>query len=148
MINCFDDIMRCPGNNPEVVMKGVADFLKSQKIVLNILKNLDDAMLNQREIVIGIKGLARSLGMVTEILQQLTVETDEAKIRLAEINLELGRIITEVGYLLERVNKENNGFWKFMITGVIIAFGICGVCYFKDDVMELVSDNTESKPCR
>jgi len=148
MINNID--MSCSGNNPELIMKAISDFLSSRKKTLDVLKNLDGTMLNQKEVIAGIKDLAKSLNLATKIVQELSekVVSDEARVKVAEISLELGRLILEVGYLLERVNKDNNGFWEFIVAGVVIALGICGICYFKDDIIDVVSDNTESKPCR
>jgi len=135
--------------HPDAVVAAISDFLYLQKRAVDAIKSFD-GVLSQKEIITGIKDLGKSLDFISGVVHALSekVQTDEAKVKLAEINMELGRLTASLTGVYERVNKDNNGFWKFVLAGVACIFGICGICYFKDDVTEIVSDDSESNPCR
>jgi len=148
MINAFDEerirylkMMTYPGNNPEMVIKAIYDFLLSHKDALNVIKNLDDTMLNQKEIIAGIRDIGKTLDLISKIVQDLSdkVQTEEARVKLAEINLELGQLTVELGKILERTNSANNKFklWTFILGGIVIIAGISLGIYYKDVIFTL-----------
>ena len=146
MINTFDEerirylkMMATPGNNPEMVIKAIYDFLLSHKDALNVIKNLDDTMLNQKEIVAGIRDIGKTLDLISKIVKRLSeeVKTEDAKVRLAEINLELGQLTVEMVKILERTNSANNKFWALVLGGIVIIAGISLGIFYKDVIFTL-----------
>ena len=138
-----------PGNNPEMVIKAIYDFVITHKDALDVIKNLDDTMLNQKEIVAGIRDIGKTLDLITKIVKRLSeeVQTEEGRIKLAEINLELGKLTVENGKILERINSANNKFWTLVLGGLVIIAGISLGLYYKDILFDLPeNDNSKSDP--
>ena len=45
------------------------------------------------------------------------MQTDDAKLILAEIAIKIGRLGLDMAKIIERMNKDNNSLWK-RITGI------------------------------
>lgn len=113
-----------PHVHPNDLISLISDFLQLQKSVVDAIREATKtARENQKEMV---KVLENSISTVSGIIDRLSdkVESDEARMRLADISLELGNITREMSHMFERMNKENNRLWKFVIGGVLVIGGV------------------------
>ena len=114
----------------KVLVKAIPHFVELQK---DTIKALQDTIAAARDVQKEtIKNVGQSLNGASCILEQLAknVETDEARIRFAEISIEIGRIGLEIAKILENMNKNNNNLWKW-ITSAAVVVTVAIIAVFK-----------------
>ena len=122
--------------DPEALVETLWEFLQLQVATVRALGVIaENAKSNQDEVVKTIQDIAKSLEVLSEIVQDLSdkVTTEKGRFKLLEISVEIGNLSIELGKLLERINDSNNGFWKFMIVGIVAILGIGTVAILKTD---------------
>ena len=113
--------------NPDLLLRAISDFVLLQQEAMETLREIAQGnMRNQKEVISAIRDLIRSLDTTCQIVQQLSkeIQTEEGRIRLSEISLQLANMTVDMGIILEKVNCSNNGFWKFIVAGILLIIGI------------------------
>ncbi len=131
------------------ILEAVSDFIEAQKFTVGSLtKMAETAKCNQREIILTVKEIVSSLDLLCCVLKETSkeVHTEEARTRLSEISVELGKLGVELSSVLEKVNKSNNGFWKIIVTGTMLILGSIGMIIVKaDDGNKIPGSRSESE---
>ena len=113
----------------KLLVEAIPHFVELQKTTIKALQDTVAAARDvQKE---AIQSVGNSLNAVSRILEQLadTVQTDDARMKLAEIAIEIGRFGLEMAKILERMNKDNNSLWKW-ITGAVVTAAAAVVIIF------------------
>ena len=119
--------------NPDLLLRAISDFVLLQQEAMETLREISQGnMRNQKEVISAIRDLIKSLDTTCQIVQQLSkeIQTEEGRIRLSEISLQLANMTVDMGIILEKVNCSNNGFWKFIVAGILLIIGITASVIF------------------
>ena len=137
--------------DPDALVETLWEFLQLQVTTVKALGVIaENAKSNQDEVIKTIQDIAKSLEVLSEIVQDLSgkVTTEKGRFKLLEISVEIGNLSIELGKILERINDSNNSFWKFMIFGILAVLGLTTVAIFKtgdDDSTIFEGTRTESQ---
>ena len=113
----------------KLVIEAMPHFVELQKTTVQALQDTVAAARDvQKE---AVQSVGNSLNAASRILEQLagTVETDDARMRLAEIAIEVGRLGLEIARILEQMNKDNNNLWKW-ISGAAVTLAAAVILIF------------------
>ena len=113
----------------KLVIEAMPHFVELQKTTVQALQDTVAAARDvQKE---AVQSVGNSLNTTSRILEQLagSVQTDDARMRLAEIAIEIGRLGLEMARILEQMNKDNNNLWKW-ISGAAVTLAVAVITIF------------------
>lgn len=108
----------------ELLIGAIPNFIELQKTTIQALQEAIGSVREiQKDALNSMYSIVKSLDSIVRIFEQLAgnMQTDEAKMQIANHSIEIGRLGLEMAKIIDSMNKDNNNLWKYITAGTVLA---------------------------